>query len=144
VDSPILKFGVVWTTISDKRQGPFLSSAKSDTDKLQIVLTEAVIDRIESHGDFNLPVFDLTIATTESENDIKLYLFTSSGERKGYSISGFPRDFLTEEYQAGMCSNNPVLGRKLQYLARNANPQAIPSTEVLFRDCTLSWSYAYY
>ena len=100
--SLILKFGAVWTTISDKRRVPSLIPNGLDSDTLQIVLTEAVIDRIESHGDFNPPVFDLIIPTTESGNDIKLYLFALSGEKKGYSISRFTRDFLTEEDQVGM------------------------------------------
>lgn len=64
---------------------------------LQIPMTANVIERMASHGDFNIGDTDITVSTTECNADIRLYFFATSGKVCRYSISGFPRDFLTED-----------------------------------------------
>ncbi|KAJ4295420.1 hypothetical protein N0V90_007432 [Kalmusia sp. IMI 367209] len=108
-----------------------------------VVLTEAVIDRIESHGDFNLDAFDIVISTTEPDADIRLCLYTLSEEKKGYSISGFPRDFLTEDSRNRMCLTYLYAFRRAltietvtgpvnveQEPARNKSPHALNQPQV--------------
>lgn len=54
-----------------------------------------------SHGELNVPEFELTVATTGGDAEIRLHLRTSSGQIKGYPISGFPRDFFKEIDRVG-------------------------------------------
>ncbi|KAF2475025.1 uncharacterized protein BDR25DRAFT_280671 [Lindgomyces ingoldianus] len=65
--------------------------------KQKVSLTEAVIERMASHGEFNIGETNI-MSTADCKTDIRLYFFgPSSNGVQGYSISGFPRDFLSED-----------------------------------------------
>ncbi|KAH8624551.1 hypothetical protein IG631_21290 [Alternaria alternata] len=62
----------------------------------KITLDSSRIERMASHGVLDIQDIELTVATSGRDADIKLHLHTSAGRTKGYSISGFPRDFFRE------------------------------------------------
>ncbi|KAF2735206.1 hypothetical protein EJ04DRAFT_576300 [Polyplosphaeria fusca] len=66
----------------------------------EISLDSTCIDRMASHGDLNINDIEITVSTTGRKADIRLYFYLSSGNIQGYSVSGFPRDFLTETDRA--------------------------------------------
>lgn len=62
-----------------------------------MILEEHIIERMTSHGDFDIPEIDIIVSTTEHEADIRLHCFAISNTVEAYSVSGFPRDFLEED-----------------------------------------------
>lgn len=62
-----------------------------------MILEEHIIERMMSHGDFDIPEIDVIVSTSEREVDIRLHCFAIANQAEAYSVSGFPHGFLEED-----------------------------------------------
>jgi hypothetical protein len=95
----------------------------------KINLDTSHIEKMASHGALNVQELELTVATSGRDADIRLHLHTSTGRTKGYSISGFPRDFFREIDRVEV--DNEVEKLPKDRTSRSASLPGIPSSNVL-------------
>ncbi|CAN9422509.1 unnamed protein product [Alternaria alternata] len=95
----------------------------------KINLDSSRIERMASHGALDIQEVELTVATSERDADIRLHLHTSTGRTKGYSISGFPRDFFREIDRVEV--DNEVEGSPKDSISKPVSLPGIPSINVL-------------
>jgi patatin-like phospholipase/acyl hydrolase len=62
----------------------------------KINLNPSHIEEMVSHGALGVQEIELTVAISGKDTDIRLHLYTSTLGARGFSISGFPRDFSKE------------------------------------------------
>ncbi|OWY57034.1 zinc ion binding protein [Alternaria alternata] len=95
----------------------------------KINLDSSRIERMASHGALDVQEVELTVATSGRDADIRLHLHTSTGRTKGYSISGFPRDFFREIDRVEV--ENEVEGSPKDSIPKPVTLPGIPSINVL-------------
>ncbi|CAN9415920.1 unnamed protein product [Alternaria alternata] len=95
----------------------------------KISLDSSRIERMTSHGALDVQEVELTVAISGRDADIRLHLRTSTGRTKGYSISGFPRDFFREIDRVEV--DNEIEELPGDSVPRNASLPGIPSINVL-------------
>ena len=95
----------------------------------KINLDSSRIERMTSHGALDVQEVELTVAISGRDADIRLHLRTSTGRTKGYSISGFPRDFFREIDRVEV--DNEIEELPEDSVSKHVSLPGIPSINVL-------------